>query len=217
MSGSALTNLRVFRSIIGKEACENLVFVTNRWSDPPSPQHERFEAELIRNDKYFGKAVKDGARAGPAFRIKENAKNSEAQQKLLDIFLGYDPIITQNQKERIDDELAPEKTSAGRVIDEQLNKLKEEKDAEIKLLREECDKLKLGDIEAREEIEEALEESRKQKENAENELKILRESHNRDIERLLAESRSGSDFGIVVPFLGQLGSALISGAMSRRG
>ncbi|KAF8597193.1 hypothetical protein BDV93DRAFT_399891, partial [Ceratobasidium sp. AG-I] len=116
MSGSSLTNLRVFRSFIGAEACKNLVFVTNRWSDPPNPQHERFEADLINKDKYFGKAVKEGARAGPAFRIKENASHRDAQKALLDLFLSYDPVITQNQKEIVDEQTPPDQTQAGIVV-----------------------------------------------------------------------------------------------------
>ncbi|KAF8598535.1 hypothetical protein BDV93DRAFT_416724, partial [Ceratobasidium sp. AG-I] len=120
MSGSSLTNLRIFRNLIGEEACKNLVFVTNRWSDPPNQLHEGYEADLISNDQYFGKAVKEGARAGRDFRIKDNANYRDAQHILLDLFLDYDPIITQNQKETIDEHIPPDQTKAGQVVNEEL-------------------------------------------------------------------------------------------------
>ena len=216
MSGSGLTNLRVFRNFIGKAAFKNLVFVTNRWSNPPNPQHERFEGDLISNDKYFGKAVKEGARAGPAFRIKENANHREAQQILLNLFLTYVPVITQNQKETIDDLTPADQTMAGRVVNEQLNKLKAEKDAEMAILQVELDELEQREEEAREEIAQAIEALKRQREDAEREQKSLKDSHDREIQSLLEERRRRLGWGDVLPVLGQLGSAVITGAMSRR-
>lgn len=218
MSGSTLTNLRVFRNFIGKEAFKNLVFVTNRWTDPPNPQHERFEADLISNEKYFGKAVKEGARAGPAFRIKENAKHLEVQETLLDLFLSYDPVITQNQKETIDEHISPDQTQAGRVVNEALNRLRAEKDAEMAILLKELNTLEEREAEAREEIQREIEELKRQKDEAKMEQDSLRQSHAMEINRLVAEMRQGQGglLGHILPVLGQLGSALITGAMSRR-
>ncbi|CAE6413158.1 unnamed protein product [Rhizoctonia solani] len=152
MSGSSITNLRVFRKLIGPHVFKNLVFVTNRWTDPPDPRHIKFEDELVHDDKYFGRAIKAGARGGVDYRILEGSTCSQAQNTLLDLFLGYDPELLQIQRDLIDENKAIGETEAGQVIFEDLNRFKEDIRKEVENLRQELSELK-GDDESKEEIE----------------------------------------------------------------
>ncbi|CAE7205167.1 unnamed protein product, partial [Rhizoctonia solani] len=103
MTGSSITNLRMFRNLIGPHVFKNLVFVTNRWTDPPDPKHIQFEDELLHKDKYFGQAIKAGARGGIDYRILEGSTCSDVQNKLFDLFLEYSPKLLQIQQDLIDE------------------------------------------------------------------------------------------------------------------
>ncbi|KAG8691063.1 hypothetical protein FRC11_007086 [Ceratobasidium sp. 423] len=151
MTGSSITNLRVFRKLIGPHVFKNLVFVTNRWSDPPDPKHIKFEDELIHDDQYFGRAIRAGARGGADYRILEGSSCSQAQKTLLDLFLEYDPELLQIQRDLIDENKAIGETEAGQVVFEDLNRFKEDIRKEVESLRQELSELK--DDESKEEIE----------------------------------------------------------------
>ncbi|CAE6491392.1 unnamed protein product [Rhizoctonia solani] len=151
MTGSSITNLRVFRRLIGPHVFKNLVFVTNRWTDPPDPKHTKFEDELIHDDQYFGRAIKAGARGGADYRILEGSTCSQAQKTLLDLFLEYDPELLQIQRDLIDENKAIGDTEAGQVVFEDLNRFKEDIRKEVESLRQELSELK--DDDSKEEIE----------------------------------------------------------------
>ncbi|KAF8756271.1 hypothetical protein RHS01_04851 [Rhizoctonia solani] len=124
MTGSSITNLRVFRKLIGPHVFKNLVFVTNRWTNPLDPRHIKFEDELVHDDKYFGRAIK------------------QEQEGALIII----------QRDLIDENKAIGDTEAGQVVFEDLNKFKEDIRKEVENLRQELSELK-GDDESKEEIE----------------------------------------------------------------
>ncbi|EUC63991.1 AIG1 domain protein, partial [Rhizoctonia solani AG-3 Rhs1AP] len=140
MTGSSITNLRVFRKLIGPHVFKNLVFVTNRWTDPPNPKYIKFEDELVHDDQYFGRAIKAGSTC------------SQAQQRLLDLFLEYDPELLQIQRDLLDENKAIGDTEAGQVVFEDLNRFKEDIRREVENLRQELSDLKADD-EGKEEIE----------------------------------------------------------------
>ncbi|CAE7216659.1 unnamed protein product [Rhizoctonia solani] len=152
MTGSSITNLRVFRKLIGPHVFKNLVFVTNRWTNPPDPKHIKFEDELVHDDQYFGRAIKAGARGGVDYRILEGSTCSQAQHTLLDLFLEYDPELLQIQRDLIDENKAIGETEAGQVVFEDLNRFKEDIRKEVESLRQELSDLK-GEDECKEEIE----------------------------------------------------------------
>ncbi|KAH7334358.1 P-loop containing nucleoside triphosphate hydrolase protein [Rhizoctonia solani] len=152
MTGSSITNLRVFRKLIGPHVFKNLVFVTNRWTAPPDPKHIKFEDELVHDDQYFGRAIKAGARGGVDYRILEGSSCSQAQRTLLDLFLEYDPELLQIQRDLIDENKAIGDTEAGQVVFEDLNRFKEDIRKEVENLRQELSELK-GDDDCKEEIE----------------------------------------------------------------
>ncbi|CUA69625.1 hypothetical protein RSOLAG22IIIB_04000 [Rhizoctonia solani] len=152
MTGSSITNLRVFRKLIGPHVFKNLVFVTNRWTSPPNPTHVKFEDELVHDDQYFGRAIKAGARGGVDYRIREGSTCSQAQETLLNLFLEYDPELLQIQRDLIDENKAIGDTEAGQVVFEDLNRFKEDIKKEVESLRQELSELK-GEDECKEEIE----------------------------------------------------------------
>ncbi|KAJ1301638.1 hypothetical protein OPQ81_008883 [Rhizoctonia solani] len=151
MTGSSITNLRVFRKLIGPHVFKNLVFVTNRWTNPPDPRHIKFEDELVHDDQYFGRAIKAGARGGVDYRIVEDSTCTQAQETLLDLFLEYDPELLQIQRDLTDENKAIGDTEAGRVVFEDLNRFKEDIRKEVETLRQELSELK-GEDECKEEI-----------------------------------------------------------------
>lgn len=156
MTGSGLTNLRVFRRIIGSHVFQNLVIVTNRWSDPPNPDHEMFEQELRDTPEYFGTMVNAGARMGPPYRILENSTCGQAQQVLLDLFMGYEANITQIQMDLVDKAQHIGETAAGRLVGEDLELLRREKEIEIQGLHTEIAALNKGHEQDRAEMEKEI-------------------------------------------------------------
>lgn len=132
---SSMTNLQVVRNLLGEDLLKNLVFVTNMWSNPPEPQQVKREEALMGSEKYFGGFIKAGARAGPAYRIAKNATCFQAQRAILDLFLESGPQVARIQRELVDGEMTIEDTAAGRVVNEELEHLRNKKEREIRLLR----------------------------------------------------------------------------------
>ncbi|CAE6514980.1 unnamed protein product [Rhizoctonia solani] len=152
MAGSSLTSLRVFKELIGPHVFKNLVFVTNRWSDPPVPAHIRFEHQLLHDDRYFGRAIKAGAKGGADYRILEQPASSQAQKLLLDLFVEFnDPKVLQIQQDLIDRNNAIGDSNAGRVVVEESNRSIESIRKNMENLRQERSESK--DDEAKKEIE----------------------------------------------------------------
>ncbi|CAE6413149.1 unnamed protein product [Rhizoctonia solani] len=117
MARSTLCNLRVIEELLGQQALQNLVFVTNMWDSQPDPTHDAFEKELIEGQQYFASAMEHGARAGADYRIPKNASQAEVQDTLSNLFLYTPPVVLQIQREMVDDKCPLKDTHAGRIVD----------------------------------------------------------------------------------------------------
>ena len=63
LGGVGLTNLRMLKEIIGKEAFANCAFITTKWGCSNDPQGEEArEKELGSNEKYFGGMLRSHAK-----------------------------------------------------------------------------------------------------------------------------------------------------------
>lgn len=89
--------------------------------------------------------MKAGARAGPAYRIVEDTTCAQAQQTMLDLFLDSGPQVAQIQRELVDGEMRFEDTAAGRVVNEELDRLREVKEREIESLKKSLQALSNND------------------------------------------------------------------------
>ncbi|CAE6491378.1 unnamed protein product [Rhizoctonia solani] len=118
MTGSTLQNLRVLEKLLGSQALQNLVFVTNMWSNQPDPDHVRFEEELVGGHQYFAAAIGQGARGGEKYRICKGATRAQAQEALSNLFLNSAPVVMQIQRDMVDEKRALRDTNAGRIVNQ---------------------------------------------------------------------------------------------------
>ncbi|KAG8761800.1 hypothetical protein FRC11_012929 [Ceratobasidium sp. 423] len=162
-SGVAKKNFRVFRKLCGPNAMKNLIICTNMWpnpSDPADPIHlqlESREEELRTSPQIFQPAMAEGARMTRYTRHK----GPTHAQEIVRLCLANIPVATLYQEEvsrgaRLGD------TSAGRVLEEDMQRLIKDHKAEIaRLVRDHEEAIRKKDEVTRREIQEEREEREK--------------------------------------------------------
>lgn len=121
VGGVGQRNLRMLEKMIGQEKYSNCTLVTTKWGCTTNPQDEEERAETLRTDtKFFGEMLGNAQHARMA-RPKTRAS-------ALEIILPYlnnkfTPQISQEMVDPQGPKLPLEKTEAGKVIADNLEKL----------------------------------------------------------------------------------------------
>lgn len=153
VGGIARENFRLFRSICGTDAMQNVFIVTTMWEDVPEGVGEAREDELKTKPIFFQPAMKEGA------QMLRHWNNAESAQKIVRSLIAHSARTLQMQRELVDEGKRVPDTSAGRDLStllqeqenrhqEEIQKLKEElkkagkANSEIKYLKEELEKAK---------------------------------------------------------------------------
>ncbi|QRV80137.1 50S ribosome-binding GTPase [Ceratobasidium sp. AG-Ba] len=190
VSGTSLKNLRMFKGLVGDETLKNVVFVTNKWSSPPSPEHEARQKELETTGKYFGNAIQQGARV---FRGGRDVRPEDVAE-LLDMFLPCKPSSFQIQKEMAEG-LDLASTVAGRELGRELEQIQQKHREEVAELRKLMEDARDQDRALYEELQAEKHEAQKVAEEAERKQEELRstlEEERRELAAKLGELERAS-------------------------
>ncbi|QRW24353.1 50S ribosome-binding GTPase [Rhizoctonia solani] len=134
VGGAAAKTWRIFLQLCGEEAYKNALFVTNRWTDPPSGEHVRREAQL-KDSQLFGEAIGKGIKVG---RYSAGGTQDEARTLIASLFNAR-RLPFAIQREMVDEKLQLGQTAAGKVVADNLAELKAENERELAALREELE------------------------------------------------------------------------------
>ncbi|KAG8761840.1 hypothetical protein FRC11_012755 [Ceratobasidium sp. 423] len=167
-SGIARKNFRVFRKLCGPNAMKNLIICTNMWPNSSNPADpildglESREEELKTSPEIFQPALAEGARLTRYMRHQGPVHARE----IIRLCLANVPVATQYQEE-VSRGAKLGETSAGRVLEEDMQRLmRSHKDEIARLVQEHEDAIRAKDEATRREIAE----EREQRQNAVTEL-----------------------------------------------
>ena len=132
MTGSSLTNLRMFRKLCGDENLKNVILATTKWAKPSKDVEVSREQELCTNKEFWGLMVKYGS------KVRQFGNTTESACAIVEKILNmgeerFTPKIQQEVKQgkEIWD------TDAGAFIDRALKEQARKHEEELKALVEE--------------------------------------------------------------------------------
>ncbi|KAI1349759.1 hypothetical protein F5Y01DRAFT_288033 [Xylaria sp. FL0043] len=132
MQGSALKNIRAFRSLCGDDALSKVVLVTTMWDIESSDIAARREKELKETPKYWGDMITKGS------QVLRHDNTQKSAFALIETFIKDDSkIVLGIQKEMVNDQKSLDKTEAGRNVESMLEEQNASLRNEIKNLEAE--------------------------------------------------------------------------------
>ena len=135
VGGSGVKNLRMFRQLCGETGQNSMAYValvTTFWGGESQEVGDRREEQLKTSSSFWGQII---ARGGKVFRHDRGALSGEM---VISYLVGRKEKITlEIQREMVDRGKNLEDTGAGRVVQEELNKLKAEHTKELVKIRDE--------------------------------------------------------------------------------
>lgn len=114
VGGSSFRHMSMFKAMCGAESLKNAVYVTNMWSEPPTENEVRREAELKDSEEFFGGPLAEGAQMARHVGTRESAHD------IVRLVLDKDPTVTKLQHQLVDEGMKLEDTDAGRLLGEDL-------------------------------------------------------------------------------------------------
>lgn len=180
MSGSALTNLRMFRKLCGETALKNVILVTTFWDKVDLAEGERREAELVSSDKFWGRMIKKESKVRRCYHDKPDSAFS-----ILNEFTTFSECVLKAQEEIVEEGKDPSQTEAASFT---YAAMKAEMEAKLKAESELAEKQKRdADKRVMRQKEEFERQRRELKEKRE------REVREREAELQIAEARRSYD------------------------
>jgi len=167
MSGTALSNLRLFRSLCGSDNLANVILGTTFWDTVDDAVGQRRENEFRTNPQYWKMLVEKGSRL---VRVQQDRASN--LQILTDIARNNGKFVTQAQKEMLAGKAMSETTAAQSM------------NAEIEALRQENEARLVAERRRLEEVQRQAELKRKQ---------WRKEQEHREQERRLAQQKAAEE------------------------
>lgn len=130
MPGSALSNLRMFRSLVGAQNFQNVVLATSFWGKVTASEGERRELELRNNNEYWGLMVAKGAQMVRIYTDRES--NLALLGKMAQTH--RDKVLLEAQQEMLQGKSASE-TTAAQLVNAEVERWKRQKKAELEAER----------------------------------------------------------------------------------
>ena len=145
-SGIAARNFKMFRELCGDKTLKNVIFVTNMWGEIPLDVGEARELELTTN--FFKPVLDKGA------QLVRHHNTVQSAHDIIRSIMKNKPAALQIQRELVDQKRDIVHTSAGEVINKELNEQIRRHQEELKAVQEDMMKaLKEKDEETRQELE----------------------------------------------------------------
>ncbi|KAJ5106423.1 P-loop containing nucleoside triphosphate hydrolase protein [Penicillium angulare] len=120
MQGSAKKNLGMFMKLCGSDAFKKVVLVETMWDKTDPEEAARREKELQETEEFWGWMISKGSRCYRHMNTAESARDIVRQ---LSGSSSY--VVTDIQKQLIDDKLNLDETSAGRELMSEILKERE--------------------------------------------------------------------------------------------
>lgn len=194
IGGSGMKNLRMFRKLCGEQGLGSVVLATTMWSLCPAADASRREDQLVHQNDLWKYLVGRGARV---FRQDDDAVSG---QQIIDYLINRaQPMTLDIQREMVDQGLKLAETSAGREVQEELERLKEKHEKEMREIRQDMEEAMAEKDEERQEelreyraqidrqMREAAEQTRQLEASREQLRREMKEQHSREIGQLRNE------------------------------
>jgi hypothetical protein len=194
IGGSGMKNLRMFRKLCGEGGLGSVVLATTMWSLCPAADAGRREDQLVNQNDLWKFLVSKGA---SVFRQDDGVVSG---QKIIDYLINRaQPVTLDIQREMVDQGMKLGDTGAGREVQEELEKLKEKHEKEMREIRQDMEEaIKEKDEERQEELreyrnqvdrqmKEAAEQTRQLEASREQLRREMKEQHSREIAELRNE------------------------------
>jgi hypothetical protein len=136
MAGSAKRNLHMFKKLCGEECFSSVILATTMWGLVDERTGDNREAELVREEDFWGYMANRGSKVMRHYGDRESAmrivkKIVKQHQK------GDGDITLRIQKEIVDEGMDLNDTAAGKHINEEINRLNEKHKKELESLEQE--------------------------------------------------------------------------------
>ena len=128
-TGAARQNFDMFRQLCGDETLKNVVLVTNMW-DEVSPEDGQ-DRENQLSSRFFKPVLDKGARLARHHNTTESAHN------IIRMIIENHPIALQIQRELVDEQRDIVDTTAGEVLNHEINELIRQHQVKLKEVQEE--------------------------------------------------------------------------------
>ena len=132
VGGTSLRHMNMFKELCGTESLQNVVYVTNMWSDPPTENEMLREIEL--RDDFFDAPLSQGAQMTRHWNTRESALD------IIRLVLKRNPTVPKLARQLVDEGLSLEDTDAGKKLGGDLEKAIRGLQEEIQAIRAEHDK-----------------------------------------------------------------------------
>ncbi|PUU74174.1 hypothetical protein B9Z19DRAFT_1033626 [Tuber borchii] len=183
MEGSAMGNLRMFRSLCGQEALSNVFLTTTQWSRVDRTEGE-FREDNLREDGLWGGLIGKGA------TLQRFHGTRESGLELIRKLMLNRPERLDIQDQIVEKRMTLFETGAGQCISEELVKLVEKYEGELESLRKRYQEaMEAKDREMGEALATEREETRRKLASAEDEKAKLAKLYEMEVERRDEEDR----------------------------
>ncbi|KAJ5794731.1 hypothetical protein N7457_001330, partial [Penicillium paradoxum] len=108
MQGSARRNLQMFRDLCGDDALKKVILATTMWDIVPTAEGDMREKELKENKDFWGYMLSKGSIA-----LRHDNTSSSARDIVQQLAIHKKPIVTDIQKQLVDQKLPLDQTAAG--------------------------------------------------------------------------------------------------------
>ncbi|KAF9490364.1 hypothetical protein BDN71DRAFT_194355 [Pleurotus eryngii] len=185
MGGASTRNFKLFRGLCGDNMLQNVVIVTNMWSQVPLDVGEAREEEL-KSDHDFFKPVLDGGA-----QIIRHDNTSTSARDIVGSIAFKNPLPLRIQAELVDEQKVITETAAGAELGRELHEQATRYEEERRRLHDEMNEaLSQRDEQAREELEQATAQLNRDMMRVENERQQLASSYADENERLEITQRA---------------------------
>jgi len=114
IGGVSRRNFEMFRELCGESALENVVIVTNMWSEVSQDVGEIRERELETEYSFFGSAISQGA------RLVRHNNTVESARAILRHIINKNPLPLRIQNDIVDEQKELSETAAGIILNRDL-------------------------------------------------------------------------------------------------
>ncbi|CEL59941.1 hypothetical protein RSOLAG1IB_09225 [Rhizoctonia solani AG-1 IB] len=183
VGGISRRTFQTFRALCGEDTLDNVLIVTNMWSDPPTAKEVHNEKQLRENSKFFQPAIKAGARM-----LRRSHMDSRSALDIIRMLLDKPPVAMKIQRQIVDEGGDFYATDAAMVLEAELTKMKQQHLKEIEDVKEELRQAKeQNNAQAQSELREFLEQAIAESTRLSGEIQSLRKGF--EDERSRWESR----------------------------
>nr|RBQ89673.1 hypothetical protein FVER53263_13652 [Fusarium verticillioides] len=132
MTNAIMRNLTMFRNLCGDGAFENVILATTFWDElQDESKGAAREHELISTPEWWGYMSNKGS------RIRRFQNTRESALEIVNELVDLPAVTLQIQEEIVEQGLGVDQTTAGEALNEELNKLREQHQAQLNSIREE--------------------------------------------------------------------------------